>query len=196
MPSWRSAAITTRGGALQSDSDGRFAGTLYFRGRPVALAALDLERDLGGTVIVTSENVADELELTVVPLRRVRGRVEIETPILRENTVRLYAFDPRAPIAMATAVLPGGGEYEMALPPGPYKLSYVANELERMAAEIDLSSQDVELSPTVMPPTAIARLYGKAAPEWTVTDARGVDLPVRLSDFEGRWVLMEYWSYW
>lgn len=194
-PWWRSENVSKRGASLRTDEAGRFAGTLYFRGRPVALIVVDREGGRGGTAIVTPDNVDSEVELVVGPLRRVRGVARIELPLLRDNTVRVYAFDPRAPIAMATAVLDGGGDYEFLLPPGPYKLSFVAAELKRVETMIELGAADLDVGATELAPTDLARLYGKPAPEWHVTAARGLELPVQVSDFAGRWVLLEYWSH-
>jgi len=42
----------------------------------------------------------------------------------------------------------------------------------------------------------IAHLYGKPAPAWHVTDARGVSKTVQPSDFKGKWVVLEFWGYW
>jgi len=39
-------------------------------------------------------------------------------------------------------------------------------------------------------------LYGKEPPAWNVTGARGVSRDVKLSDFKGKWVLLEFWGYW
>ena len=37
-------------------------------------------------------------------------------------------------------------------------------------------------------------LQGKPAPELSIFDARGVDKNVRLADFRGRWVALEFWG--
>ena len=42
----------------------------------------------------------------------------------------------------------------------------------------------------------IAKMYGKKPPELTVTDARGLNKDVRISQFAGRWLLIEFWGFW
>ena len=47
-----------------------------------------------------------------------------------------------------------------------------------------------------MKPTALARMKGKPAPDWIITDARGARRDVKLSDYRGKWVYLEFWGYW
>ena len=44
--------------------------------------------------------------------------------------------------------------------------------------------------------STIAKLKGKAAPEWVITDARGVKADVKLADYKGKWVYIKFWGYW
>ena len=37
--------------------------------------------------------------------------------------------------------------------------------------------------------------YGEVPPRWHVTDARGVSKDVQLSDFKGKWVLVDFWGF-
>jgi hypothetical protein len=36
---------------------------------------------------------------------------------------------------------------------------------------------------------------GKSLPDWTVTDARNAKKDVKLADFKGKWVLLEFWGF-
>lgn len=38
--------------------------------------------------------------------------------------------------------------------------------------------------------------YGKEPPALSITDARGVPKEVKLSDFRGKWVLLDFWALW
>jgi hypothetical protein len=42
----------------------------------------------------------------------------------------------------------------------------------------------------------VQKLYGKPAPSWHITDARGVGKDVTISDFKGKWVLLYFWGPW
>ena len=41
-----------------------------------------------------------------------------------------------------------------------------------------------------------SQFYGKEPPELAVTDARGVPKGVKLADFRGKWVLLDFWAVW
>jgi hypothetical protein len=55
--------------------------------------------------------------------------------------------------------------------------------------EHDLGTADMKATP-------IAKLKGKPFPEWEIADARGVKADVKLSDYKGKWVYIEFWGYW
>jgi len=193
---WKSDAYMQERLTIRTDDQGRFGGPLYFDGRPLALVALDLETRRGGTAILNLDALEDEFTLTVGPLVRLSGEVRIALPLLADNTVRAFIFDPRAPIAIASAVVEGEGAWELLLPPGRAKLSYAALELERVEIEFDLAAAHVSTGPVTLQPTALAKLYGLEMPPWTITEARGVEADIATSDYKGKWLLIETWSYW
>lgn len=41
-----------------------------------------------------------------------------------------------------------------------------------------------------------SQFYGKKPPELAITDARGVPKGVKLADFRGKWVLLDFWAVW
>jgi thiol-disulfide isomerase/thioredoxin len=41
-----------------------------------------------------------------------------------------------------------------------------------------------------------SQFYGKEPPELAITDARGVPKEVKLADFRGKWVLLDFWAVW
>lgn len=195
-PQWKSDAYMQERLTVRSDEQGRFGGPLYFDGRPLALLAIDLESRRGGTAILNPDALEDEFTLTIAPLVRLTGEIRIAMPLLADNTVRAFVFDPRAPIAVASVVIEGEGEWELFLPPGRAKLSLVASELERAEIELDLAAEHVSTGPVTLQPTALAKLYGQEPPPWTITEARGLDADVQIADFKGKWLLIETWSYW
>lgn len=44
--------------------------------------------------------------------------------------------------------------------------------------------------------TALAQQVGKPAPKLKVTDAKGLKKDFKLSDLEGKWVIIEFWGHW
>ena len=41
-----------------------------------------------------------------------------------------------------------------------------------------------------------SQFYGKEPPELAITDARGVAKKVKLADYRGKWVLLDFWAVW
>jgi hypothetical protein len=44
--------------------------------------------------------------------------------------------------------------------------------------------------------SGVAKMWGKQAGEVTITDARGLPKTAKLSDFKGKWVMLEFWGHW
>jgi thiol-disulfide isomerase/thioredoxin len=63
--------------------------------------------------------------------------------------------------------------------------------------DIDLGVLDI---PLTRDKDGIARdysqFYGKVPPELAITDTRGVPKDVKLSNFHGKWVLLDFWAVW
>ncbi len=78
-------------------------------------------------------------------------------------------------------------------------------ELKESSAELDLGT----LALTAAPPTVHAfkrdahaqgtrrdytKHYGEPPPDWHVTDAQGISKDVRIADFYGKWLLIDFWG--
>ncbi len=104
------------------------------------------------------------------------------------------------------------GQISFLLPPGNYDLSVaslspnaelpkrkgqhgIRVEIPRGKTTLDLGVLNVE---RLRDKDGIARdysqFYGKEPPELTVTDARGVPKGVKLADFRGKWVVLDFWA--
>jgi len=131
--------------------------------------------------------------------------------------------DLRRPLdmtALASCGCVGEGRFEMSLPPGRYVLyGYNDNDLEQdklrgeFNREIRLSSDtpnvDFGTLQLVPKPSITDRKeraqaagtwgdytkhYGERPPSWSVVDARGVRKDVQVSDFKGKWLLVDFWG--
>lgn len=191
---WRSGARLYSRSATPTNQEGKFARSLYFRGRPVALFALDMAGKRGAIFVVDKENADEEHAVTLRPLVHLHGRIGIGDSNLKASTVYAYIFDPRAPIAFASYVTKE--KFSFHLPPGRYQLLLTAKDLVPLKMEVALEAGDVELGTIDLSATSLAKRYGKEPPAWNVTAARGVDKGVRLSDYKGKWVMIEFWAYW
>jgi len=88
--------------------------------------------------------------------------------------------------------------FSFRLPPGAYKFWGYGTDIQDLKKDITLNAgePDLDFKTVDMKATVIARHKGKAPPAWHVTDARGVKNDVKISDFKGKWVLLEFWGYW
>jgi hypothetical protein len=88
--------------------------------------------------------------------------------------------------------------FEFVLPAGKYL--FHSSTLDGLVAErtvtLTADRPEHDLGTIDMKASKIARLKGKLAPEWVVTDARGVKADVKLADYKGKWVYLEFWGYW
>ena len=89
-------------------------------------------------------------------------------------------------------------KFDVLVPPGTYQFWGYGTDVADLNKEITAKADtpDLDLGILDMPATIIARHKGKAPPQWNVTDARGVEKDVKLADFKGKWVLMEFWGFW
>jgi peroxiredoxin len=115
------------------------------------------------------------------------------------------------------------GEFSFLLPPGKYDLdvyseepdarmirpkerkkkdpsSDVADSAWSIAVDVPKGSEAIDLGTLDVVPRdsdtldPVLEYYGKQAPEIAVTDAHGVSKNVRLSDYRGKWVLLDFWG--
>ena len=62
---------------------------------------------------------------------------------------------------------------------------------------LDGKTLDVVLPSIRLPDAFVARNRGKPAPDWIITDARGVPADKRQPrGFRGEWLIVEFWGYW
>jgi hypothetical protein len=163
--------------------------------RPVLVLSAD--RKLGGIVGVSNADDGKEVIATLGPTVRVKGKLECSElhsrPSWANTMVTTDGF--RAPFAQHMGE---SAEFDFVLPVGKYAFRSYGTDVEdikqtvTLAAdqpEYDFGTLDLKASP-------IAKLKGKPAPGWDVTRARGVKPDVKLADYKGKWVYLEFWGFW
>lgn len=163
--------------------------------RPVLVLSAD--RKLGGVVGVSKADDGKEVTTTLGPTVRVKGNLtctELNSRPKWANTT-MTADGFRAHVVQH---MTESAEFEFILPAGKYALrSYGTDVLDvrqtiTLAAdrpEFDVGTLDLKASHT-------AKLKGKPAPGWEITAARGVKPEVKLADYKGKWVYLEFWGFW
>jgi hypothetical protein len=159
--------------------------------------AMDHGQNIGGSVVIKAKGPVEPVKITLGPLVRMHGSFSCtelgKKPLwtnvyisLMPGNIRLVMNDSQE------------AKFDVLVPPGNYRFwgygTDVTNLIKEIRAKAD--TPDLDLGILDMPATIIAKHKGKAPPQWNVTDARGVKKDVKLADFKGKWVLMEFWGFW
>jgi hypothetical protein len=181
---------------VKTDADGKFSMKLPFFAADRTLLAIAKDRKIGALTFVEREAADKPIMIRCEPLVRVRGQFfckELDrAPSL--TSVSLVML-PRG-----HHVLSCSGEnavISFRLPPGKYHLHAHGKEIVSASRELSLTDDklDVDLKTIDVPATVIAKSIGKPLPDWTVTDALNASKEVKLADFKGKWVLLEFWGF-
>jgi hypothetical protein len=181
--------------AASTNAEGRFTLPVTFYGRADGLLALDRERKKGGLVLVDPKDANKPVEIELVPLVHVHGRFHCKELDVRPKWTMVYMMSGPARFLGCSS---DEASFSFYLPPGKYKFWGYGTDIQNLKKDITLAAGKTELDMGTldMAATIIARHKGKAPPAWHVSDARGVKKEVKLSDFKGKWVLLEFWGYW
>ena len=153
---------------------------------------------LAGFKEVSKDDLGTMVTVTVEPVCRVRGRLtstgmaKLNRPIGWTN-VYVYRGDDR-PLSCFSE----SQEYHFDLPPGIYKLGAYGTDLDEVGTHIVVKKgmRDLEVPPLDLPPTKLAALMGRPAPELQgITDWKNGG-PVRLADLRGKVVVLDFWGHW
>ena len=188
-------ALETRKPAV-SGKDGRFSLEIeFFYDRDTLVMAIDSTGTLGALATVLAKAPEKSIELSLAPLveARVRYASESADRTLGDTSVTWLAGDKKLRVAAGRS---RAGEFAVKLPPGRYTVlsderHHVKDEREitlELGKSVDLGEIKLQLTPLV-------KLFGKPAPKWHITDARGISKNVQPADFRGKWVVLEFWGY-
>ena len=189
-------AETSRAAVTDSEGKARLTAADYGEKRP--LLVLSADRKLGGYLSVGMADDGKTLTVKLGPTTRVKGKLECKESKSKPQWANVQ-FTPKGHRHYVASFVTKTAEFEFVLPAGKYTLSaYGSNEFEEFKravevrqgrAEQDVGTLDFELS-------AIGKMMGKVPPDWTITAARGAKAGVKLSDYKGKWVYVEFWGFW
>jgi hypothetical protein len=181
----------------RTDAAGGFTFEIDPRYPGAALVALDKDRRRGGLLVVDPKKVPEKIEIKLGPLVHVHGQFSCKELDRRPPWTNVYM-----------TALPGPNrvlgcdsrqaEFSFRLPPGKYQFWGYGSDVQDKREELTLTADkpDLDLGTIDLAATPIARHVGKAPPPWHVTDARGLAKEVKIEDFKGKWVLVEFWGFW
>jgi thiol-disulfide isomerase/thioredoxin len=202
---------------------GRFSLTIDGRSR-VSIFAVDKRRERGGIVLMEQSAAEKPITITMEPLVRVTARVHCSeagrTP--EWSNAIIFVPDNKGNRSKLTICGSFRGQVSFLLPPGTYDLDayssspsatlripeqetkdaaatpralFLRVEIPRGQTTLDLGVLDLKLPRDKDGvPRDLTQYYGKVPPELEITDARGVPRTVKLADFRGKWVLLEFWT--
>ncbi len=180
---------------VKTDKEGKFTLPLQ-PGFAQAVLAMDKDRKSGGFAVADGKSLDKPLDIKLGPLVKLHGNFFCKETNKRPTWTNVYlSVPPRVRIAQCSSTK---AEFSFLLPAGAYQFWGYGSDVQNVNKELTLAAEkpDVDLKTIDMEATIIARHIGKAPPSWNVTDARGAKKDVKLSDFKGKWVLVEFWGFW
>ena len=182
-------------GGVRTDENGAFEIETRHYGRGLTLMALHEKRKLGAVAVLSANDLGEPVTLVAGKLVKVHGKLtceELGSPPPWTNVyVNLMPGNMRVARYMSEEA-----EFSFLLPVGTFKLHMYGTDVRSFDQSIEIeegSKRALDLGQIDLQATPIAKLYDKPLPPWTVTAARGLDDDVELSDFRGKWVLLEFW---
>ncbi|HEY2251656.1 MAG TPA: TlpA disulfide reductase family protein [Planctomycetaceae bacterium] len=201
------------GGRFRATTKQRFGSAIF---------AVDADQRRGGFA-TARHGSEDPLTITLKPLARVTGEIFCEQAERTPDWTMAVVHAPGDAhnewlIARCGSLK---GEFSFLLPPGRYDLdvystgpdAHMPKPSERKSNDaladmpsylggirIEVADGQSELDLGVLNvgyPQGrgdYSALYGNEPPPFDITDARGISKDVKLTDFRGKWVLLEFWS--
>jgi thiol-disulfide isomerase/thioredoxin len=209
-----------------TDRDGRFVITpmLMLRGSsfsrpkpdvPFVLCFADPTSQRIAVQFFDPNRASEPLEVTLAPARRVRIPIKwgsLAMPPKAAPNAQIMVLsrpdnpDSAQPLIVRGLPFKGQGEgtvIEEYLPAGTYQLEVnfsdpdTLEELGKVKHELVVPKGDgpLGLPPIEVEPVIFRKLAGKPAPEIEATDLN-TGKPVKLADFRGKVVVLDFWGYW
>lgn len=180
---------------LVAGSDGAFSGPMSVSQDPFLLAAYTDDGSLAGYSLVPRAE-SEGVLIRALPSVRVRGRVTCSELEREPGIVHAeFTFEQDYPLAVATF----DGALDVRLPRGECAWTVYDSYYSERGGQLALNGEEAEVDLGVidLPAHFLAKHEGRVLPDWTVGEARGVPVEkARLSDFRGKWLLVEFWGYW
>jgi hypothetical protein len=183
---------------IRTDRTGRFSGVVPCGDKPVPVMALDKERKLGSLVIVKPANLGKVIKMTLAPLATVNGEIDLSDAgdvktvkldvLVKPDNVNLLSFEAK------------GAKVALSLPVGEYEIIASAPGCDSGMTEFEIDADENEVTIAALKPSLKMDMPADAGkklpPALTVTDAKGVSKDVKLADYKGKWVVLEFWGFW
>lgn len=204
--------------------DGTFEDELDIAAdKPVVLMAFDKTQKRGGFEILTPAEFDRNLKIEIDNLVSLTGNFDVGNIRGKPETVEMIfaGLAGEQSVPAFRVELPAKKRFNVKVPGGKYILKLGCDGGEREPRELlipngktthDLKDKLV-LSPVSARPAKkvdednprqdknpnkgkAAKEGSGAPPALNITDASGVPKTMKLSDYKGKWILLEFWGYW
>lgn len=181
-----------------SDAGGRFQVKLDWARDAAGLLALNEAQTLGAAARLDTNTIRHPLELVLMPTVPIAGEFTCERLGEPPSWCSVeFRLPGRVQLAEVRAEPP---RFSVRLPPGRYEFvgssTYTDYIDRRFEFTVTNGVTELNLGKLDLTPTPIGLRYGKPAPPWRVTAARGVSPQVQPNSFRGKWLLVEFWGFW
>ena len=182
---------------VSTDADGQFALDVEFYGSDQVLMAV--KGDRGGLAVVGRGTAGKPVEIKTGSLVEVTGHFTCTEQGSAPGWTNVYLMIKPGDVRFAQC-MSKESKFRLKVPPGSYGFwgygSSTDYTSDRRDIAIKAGAPTVEIGPIDLKLKPLAKLYGKEPPPLKVTDARGVDKNIKLSDYKGKWVVLEFWGFW
>ncbi len=184
---------------VKTDAQGKFAVELPPFEANWCVSAYDYDKGIGGLRVLprgSKEPLTIQMEKLVPVTLKSKMSSGQEAP--KGLAAQIETRDDGGIVAsFALKNLPGATT--LLLPPGHYRvLPFTTSgriKNNPLALSIAKGAARVELNIPIEV-IAVEKLSSKPAPEWSLAGAIGVKSTVKVSDFRGKWLLVDFWATW
>ena len=178
--------------------DGRFTFETSHYDSRIPVLAFDAEQQHGALLMLPTNYTGTPLPMKLGPLVTVRGQFTCQELGGAPGWCNAYFSLTEGDIRVVQSYSDNGAFFAK-LPPGEYKVKgYGTDSVKGMTTNIVLRAGQplLDMGKVDLPASAIGRHYGKAAPPWHVTEARGLPKNAQPASRRGKWMVVEFWGFW
>lgn len=183
---------------IESDKAGQFAGKVPAGDGPLVILAFDKTRTRGALRVVPLEDVEKPVRLELTPLVKTSLELAIGDFEKKPAKVRVQCYAEPMNVRFLT-VETDAQKLALKLPVGSYSITADAPDAVAVSTQMDLDADEPDFDCgrlKIEPKPGKAGAKSRATPEFKITDAIGVDKSMKLSDYKGKWVVIDFWGYW
>ena len=182
---------------LRTDADGQFVLDVEFYGRNQVVMAVKGEH--GGLAVVGRGTAGKPVVIKTGPRVEVTGHFTCTEQGSAPGWTNVYLVVKPGDVRFAQCASKES-KFRLKVPPGSYGFWGYGDSTDYTSDRRDIAlkagTPAVDLGPIDLKLKPLAKLYGKEPPPLKVTHARGVDKNIKLSDYKGKWVVLEFWGFW